>query len=128
PLDEQRQLDRARSDKLGVELGESRLQAGRTHRCLLEWDLLLVTGVTRMVGCDAVDRARAEAFDQREPVSLAGERWVHLHARVQAAHVLVAQEQMMRSDLGAHPKAALLGGGNSAHRSGTAQVLEVHTA
>src|SRR6185437_3724389 len=45
-----------------------------------------------------------------------------------AAHVLVAQEQMMRSDLGAHPKAALLGGGNSAHRSGTAQVLEVHTA
>ena len=51
---------------------------------------------------------------------------MHLHARVHAAHVLLGEQQVVRSDLRAHPPAARLGARHRLHRGGAAQVLEVH--
>ena len=44
---------------------------------------------------------------------LGGQRRVHLHARVQAAHVLLGEQQVVRADLGADPPAARLGAGDA---------------
>ena len=109
PLDEQLELEHAGEHEARVERGERRLEAGRAHRRLLEGHLLLIARVRRVVGGDAVDRARAQALDERPAVGLGGERRVHLHARVHPAHVLLGEQQVMGRDLRADREAARLG-------------------
>ena len=58
------QLEDARDDELGVEGREGGLEPGHPHRRLLERHLLLVDGVRRVIGRDAVDDAGANAVDR----------------------------------------------------------------
>ena len=81
--------------------GERRLQPRRAHRRLLERDLLLLPRVRRMVRGDAVDRAVAQAGDQRPAVGLGAQRRVHLQARVQPLEDrLVGEREVVRGALG----------------------------
>src|SRR5207253_11209800 len=80
PLDQQRQVDRPRQDQLGVQRGEGGLEAGDAHRRLLVGDVLFLRLVGGVVGGDALDRAVAEALDQRLTVALFAQRWVHLRS------------------------------------------------
>ena len=87
PLDQQAELDRPGQDELGVQRGKGGLQPGHPHRRLLEGNLLFLQRVRGVVGGDALDRAVAQALDQRLAVGLGAQRWVHLEAtRVEAAH------------------------------------------
>jgi len=95
-LNEQLELECTAQHEPAVERREGRLQAGRAHRRLLEGHLLLVARVRSVVGRDAVDRAVAQPLHERCAVALAGERRMHLHARVEAADGLVGEQQMMR--------------------------------
>ena len=55
-------------------------------------------GVRGVVGGDAVDRAVAQALDQRLAVGLGAQRRVHLEAvRVEAAHLLVGEAEVVRA-------------------------------
>ena len=52
----------------------------------------------RVVGGDAVDRAVAQALDQRLAVGLGAQRRVHLEAlRVEAADLLVGEAEVVRA-------------------------------
>ena len=62
PFDERPEVQRAGHHEPRVERGEGALEAGRTHRRLLERDLLLLARVRRVVGRDAVDRAVAQGL------------------------------------------------------------------
>ena len=98
PLDQEAELDHAGQDELGVERGEGGLQAGHAHRRALVGDLLFLRRVRRVVGGDAVDRAVAQALDQRLAVALGAQRRVHLEAvRVEAAHLLVGEAEVVRA-------------------------------
>ena len=90
-----------------MEGGEGGLEPGHAHRRLLERDLLLVARVRRVVGGDALDRAVAQALDQRLAVVLGAQRRVHLEAvRVEAAHLLVGEAEVVRGRLAADPHPA----------------------
>ena len=65
----------------------------------LERHLLLLGGVRRVVGRDAVDRPVAQALDQRLAVVLGAQRRVHLEAGVEAADRLVGEGQVVRRRL-----------------------------
>ena len=93
------ELEHAGQDQVRVENGERRLEAGHPHRRLLEGHLLLLARVRSVVGGDAADHARPQAVDQRVAVRLAPQRRVHLEARVERAHGLVGQSQVMRGHL-----------------------------
>ena len=83
-----------------MERGEGGLQAGHAHRRLLEGDFLFLGLVRRVVGGDALDRAVAQALDQRLAVGLAAQRRVHLEAaRVEAADLLVGEAEVVRGGL-----------------------------
>jgi hypothetical protein len=49
-----------------------------------------------VVGRDRGDRAVADRFEQRRPVPLGAERRVHLQVRIEGAHGLVGQAQVVR--------------------------------
>ena len=108
-LDDELERQRAGHDEVGVDRRERRLQPGRAHRRLLERDVLLVAGVRRVVGRDAVDRAAAQTLDERLAVLFGAQRRVHLAARVERAHVLVGHRQVVRARLAGHGDAARLG-------------------
>ena len=100
PLDQQAEVDHAGQDQLGVERGEGGLQPGHPHRRLLEGDLLFLGCVGGVVGGDALDRAVAQALDQRLAVGLGAQRRVHLEApRVEAADLLVGEAEVVRARL-----------------------------
>ena len=66
----QGEIEDAGQHEVGVDRGECGLEAGHPHRRLLERDLLFLGLVRRVVGGDALDRAVAEALDQRLAVGL----------------------------------------------------------
>ena len=75
---------------------------------LVELHLLVVHGVGRVVGGDAVDGAVAQALEQRPAVGLAAQGRVHLGGGVVLAvlHQLVGQQQVVRRRLGGDAHAA----------------------
>ena len=126
PLDQQLEADQPGQDQLGVDRGEGGLEPGHAHRRLLEGDLLFLRLVRRVVGGDALDRAVAEAGDQRLAVGLGAQRRVHLEAlRVEAADLLVGQAEVVRAGLGADLDPGRLGGGDRLDRLGGGEVLDV---
>ena len=81
-----------------MERGEGGLEAGHAHRRLLERHLLFLRRVRGVVGGDALDRAVAQALDQRLAVGLGAQRRVHLEAvRVEAADRLVGEAEVVRA-------------------------------
>ena len=84
-----------------VERGERRLEAGDPERRRLERHLLLVRGVRRVIGGDRLDRPVPHSLQQRQPILLGAQRGVHLHVRVERAHRVVGQDEMVRSRLAA---------------------------
>ena len=86
-------------DEVRVERRERRLEAGDAERRLLERDVLLVARVRRVVGRDARDRAAPERVAQRLAVVGRPQRRVHLRVRVERAHGLVGEDEMVRRDL-----------------------------
>ncbi len=95
PLDERAELEVAGQHQLGVERRERGLEPGHAHRRRLERLLLLLAGVRRVVGRDAVDRSGAQGLDQREPVGLGAERRVHLEAGVERSNGLVGEREVV---------------------------------
>ena len=128
PLEQQLQLDRAGQHELGVERGEGGLEPGGAHRRLLEGHLLLLARVRGVVGGDAVDDSGAEPLEQRGAVLGVAERRVDLGGGVEPAHVLFAEEQVVRGHLGAHAGALGLRLRDRVHGLRGAQMLEVHAA
>ena len=91
-LDDQLERDDARLDEAGDERREGGLEADHAVRRGRERHFLLGRVVRRVVGRDAVDRAVAEALDERLAVRLGGQGRAHLEARgVQREHLLVGQ-------------------------------------
>ena len=128
-LDDERERQDPGLDELGVDGGERRLQPGRAHRRLLEGHLLLLARVRRVVGGDAVDRARSQPVDQRLAVVLGAQRRVHLQPRVELFEQrLVGQRKVVRARLAGDLHAARLGLGDGLDRLARAQVLDVDAA
>src|SRR5205085_7571512 len=57
------------------------------------------TAVWRMVARDRADAAAAQGVDESGPVVRRPERRVHLQVRVEGAHSLVPETEVMRRDL-----------------------------
>src|SRR6201999_4309307 len=95
-------------------------------RRLLEGDFLFLRLVRRVVGGDGLDRAVAQAGDQRLAVGLGAQRRVHLEAgRVEAADLVVGEAEGIRAGLGAGLDSGGLGGGDGLDRLGGGEVLDV---
>ena len=100
-LDDQLQRDQAGLDEPQHERRERRLEADHAVGRRRERHLLLGRVVRRVIGRDAVDRAVAQTLDERLPVRLGGQRRAHLEARrIEAEHLLVGQQQVVRRRLG----------------------------
>ena len=100
-LDDQLERHHARLDEPVHERRECRLEPDHAVRRRRERHLLLGRVVRRVVGRDAVDRAVAQALDERLPVRLGGQRRAHLETRgVEREHLLVGQQQVVRRGLG----------------------------
>ena len=83
--------------------GERGLQPGVPIGACSNGDLLLVARVRGVVGGDAVDVPERSPVDQRLAVGLRAQRRVHLHVRIERAHRLVGEAQVVRRGLGCHP-------------------------
>ena len=79
---------------------ERRLQARDAERRVLERHVLLVTRMRRVIRGDRADRTVAERVEERDPVVLGAERRVHLEVRIERAHGVVRQAEVVRRDLG----------------------------
>ena len=112
-----------------MQRGEGGLQAGHAHRRLLEGNLLFLRRVRGVVGGDALDRAVAQALDQGLAIGLGAQRRVHLEAlRVEAAHLLVGEAEVVRRGLAADLHAGRLGRAHGLDRLGGGEVLDVDAA
>jgi len=126
PLDHRRERDLPGHDQLGEQGSERGLEARRSHRRLLERDFLLVPGVRRVIGGDAVDHAAGQRLDKRPAVRLGAQRRVHLEAAVERAHDVVGEREMVRADLAADPRAGGLRLREGVNRLDAREVLEMH--
>ena len=82
--------------------------------------------VRRVVGRDAVDRPVDQACYQRLTIGLGPQRRVHLHPRVERAHLLLGKAEMVWTDLGRDVVAEPLRLTDRLDRLGAAEVLHVH--
>src|SRR5207342_949155 len=99
------------------------------HRGLLEGDLLFLGGVRGVIGGDAVDRPVEQSRDQGLAVGLGAQRRVHLvAARVEAAHRLVGEAEMVGRDLAGDLDAGGLSGAHGLDRLDRREVLDVDAA
>ena len=92
-------VSRPGSDEIRVERRERGLEPDHPEGRRLERHVLLLARVRGMVGGDRRDRAVAQRLEQRLAVGLGAERRVHLHVRVERAHRLVGEAEMVRRHL-----------------------------
>ncbi len=103
PLEHRLERDKPGADEARVESREGGLEAGDPEGRLLERHVLLVPRVGSVVCRDRADRAVAERLDQGAPVLLGTQRRVHLHVRIERAHGLVGQAEVVRRHLSGGP-------------------------
>ena len=89
-----------------MERGERGFEAGHTERRLLERDVLLVASMRCVIGRDARDRAAPECVAERLPVVFRAQRRIHLHVRVERAHGLVREHEVVGRHLSGRPRAS----------------------
>jgi len=83
------------------------------------------TPASTSLGGDRLDRPVLERFDERLPVLLGPKRRVHLHVRVEGAHGLVSQAQVVRRDLPARFDAGRAGAPELVHGLAGGEVEQV---
>ena len=94
------QVELSSQDEVRVQRRERRLEARDAERRVLERHVLLVTCMWRVIRGDRADRTVAERLEECDPVVLGAERRVHLEVRVERAHRVVRQAEVVRRDLG----------------------------
>ena len=85
------EVERAGLDEAGKQHAEGRLQADDAEGRLLVGHVLLLRGVRRVVGGDAVEDAAPERLDERLTVALGAQRRVHLDVRVERRYHCVVE-------------------------------------
>jgi hypothetical protein len=109
-----------------VERREGCLQADHAERRLLEGSVLLVPRVRRVIRGHAPNRAVTECLDECEPVVLGPKRRVHLQVRVERAHRLVGQAEVVRGHFRRRDNAAHERRPQRLDRLGGREVHDVH--
>ena len=106
-LDQPLERDHAAPRQGGIEHREGGFQPYDAHRTALEAARLFLGGVRRVVGGDHVDRAVAQALEQRVAVGGGAQRRVHLEAAV-LLQIVLAQREVVRRGFAGDVHAALL--------------------
>ena len=121
------EVERLARDQRAVQHAEGRLQTDDAEGRLLERHVLLLGGVRRVVGGDAVEEAALERRDERRAVALGAQRRVHLEVGVERLDGLVGEREVVRRDLGGDPaRPAALARAMAASEAARADVADVH--
>ena len=101
-------VDEARLDEVRVERANAVSRPVTPNGAASNGHVLLLARVRRVVGRDRRDRAVAQRVDQRRAVVARAQRRVHLQVRVERAHRLVGEAEVMRRHLAARRDAGRL--------------------
>ena len=128
-LDEALPRHLAGRDEVREHERKARLEANDSERGDLKLALLLVQGMRRVVGDDAVDRAVGDAGTKRGGVLGRAQRRIHLEVRVvSVVERGLVEEQVVRADLGRDGQSLRLGRADELHAVRRRDVADVQGA
>ena len=104
---------------------QCRLQASDAVGSVVELHFLLMHGVGRVVGSDHVHYAVQDGLDHGVAVGRRAQRRIHLGVGVVHAHVLVGEQEVVRSNLAGHAQPIAAGLAHGVQRGGRGGVGHV---